>query len=220
MSYRFTTRSTTPGEYRLVAGVLAQLLAASYIVEDIDRGDGVLGTLQRYRLNPSTISSTAGEVGQMTSGVLQLRRLVAESIAFQQRVGAADETAALKRIKTWDYEDDPVLLQSARPFAVVWPADRQDFEMVAGGGQNWLEGHGDVVLILTDRDRHPGAREQSGTDFAGWVDEVLADIAAASGLSDRMTINRIQLLQRPLRTATKDEPSAGAFWQAAFVFSW
>ena len=164
--------------------------------------------------------SEPGEVGPLTSGVLQLRRLVAESAAFQARVGATDDVDARLKVKTWDYEDDPVLLQNARPFACVWPADRQDFDQVAGGGQNWLAGHGDVVLILTDRDRHPGDREASGTDFAGWVDEVLADIVAAAGLSDRMAITAVKLLQRPLRTATRDEPSTGAFWQVAFVVSW
>jgi hypothetical protein len=157
------------------------------------------------------------EVGPITSSIYQLRRLVAESAAFQTRVEAADATAALAKIKTWDYEDDPVALQRARPFACVWPADRFDLVQISGGGQSLFSGQVELVLILTDIDRGSGDREVSGANFAGWLDLVLQDVAAAAGVDDRVPIKHVTFLQRPLRTATKDEPSSGAFWQAAFL---
>lgn len=160
------------------------------------------------------------EVGPITSAVYQLRRLVAESAAFRTRVEAEDAEAAKAQIKTWDYEDDPVELQKARPFACVWPADKFDLAQVAGGGQSLFSSGGDLVLILTDIDRHPDDREASAADFAGWVDTILLEIAAVAGVDDRLCIRRVTFLQRPLRTATKDEPSAGAFWQTALLIEW
>lgn len=44
MAYRFTARSTTPGEYRLASGVLGQLIALGDIQEGVNRGDGGIGT--------------------------------------------------------------------------------------------------------------------------------------------------------------------------------
>ncbi len=44
MAYRFKARSTTPGQYRLAAGTLAQLVALSNIVSGVNRGDGGIGT--------------------------------------------------------------------------------------------------------------------------------------------------------------------------------
>ena len=54
MAYRFKARSATPGQCRLAAGVLAQLVAAANIVKPVDRGDGVSGTLDLnlYQLKP------------------------------------------------------------------------------------------------------------------------------------------------------------------------
>jgi len=160
------------------------------------------------------------EVGPITSAVYQLRRLVAESAAFQTRVGAADVAAAKAKVITWDYEDDPVNLQKARPFGGVWPADKFDLVQVAGGGQSLFSSGGELVLILTDIDRHPDDREASAADFAGWVDTILLEIAAIAGVDDRLCIRRVTFLERPLRTATKDEPSAGAFWQTALLIEW
>lgn len=159
------------------------------------------------------------EVGLITSGVYQLRRLVSESTAFQTRVEAADATAAALKVKVWDYEDDPAALQRARPFACVWPADQFDMTQVAGGGQSLFSGGMDLVLILTDVDRAPGDREASGDNFAGWLDLVLQDIAALAGVDDHLPIKSIRFLQRPARSAAKDEPSAGAYWEAAILVS-
>lgn len=153
------------------------------------------------------------EKGPITSAVYQLRRLVAESAAFQARVGAESAEAAALKVKVWDYEDDPLELQRARPFAVVWPADQFDIDQLAGGGHPLFAGRMQLVLILTDVDRHPGDREASGDDFAGWIDELLLEMAAMAGVNDYMPISHVGFLRRPMRTATKDEAAAGAYWE-------
>ena len=160
------------------------------------------------------------EVGPLTSSVYQLRRLVAECVSFQERVEAEDADGAKEHIKTWDYEDDPVELQRARPFACVWPADRFDLERIAGGGQSLFGSGGQLVLILTDVDRHPDDREASAAEFAGWLDKILLEMAAIAGVDDRLCVRRVSFLSRPLRTATKDEPSAGAYWETALMIEW
>lgn len=45
MAYRFKARSTTPGQYRLAANTLAQLIALTNIRNGIGRGDGGTGTV-------------------------------------------------------------------------------------------------------------------------------------------------------------------------------
>lgn len=160
------------------------------------------------------------EIGPLTSAVYQLRRLVSESASFQQRVGAADAAAALEHIKIWDYEDDPVALQAARPFACVWPAEKFDISQVSGGGRSLFGSGGELVLILTDYDRRPEDREASAWDFAGWIDKILLELADLFGVDDRLNCRRMTFLQRPLRTSTKDEVSAGAFWQTALLVEW
>lgn len=160
------------------------------------------------------------ELGPLTSAVYQLRRLLCESAAFRERVGAADEAAALPHVKTWDFEDDPAALQAARPFAAVWPADEFELARIAGGGQSLFDGGGELVLILTDYDRQPGDREASAWDFCGWLDKVLLEIAALAGVDDRLPIRHVSFLRRPLRTATKNEASAGAFWETALLVTW
>lgn len=44
VAYRFTARSTTPGEYVLASGTLSQLVAVGDIQQGVNRGDGGLGT--------------------------------------------------------------------------------------------------------------------------------------------------------------------------------
>jgi hypothetical protein len=73
MPYRFKARSSTPGEYRLAVGVLAQLLSAAKIIKPVDRGDGVLGTLDLnlYQLKPAPSTSAGYEdVFQFADGLL------------------------------------------------------------------------------------------------------------------------------------------------------
>jgi hypothetical protein len=160
------------------------------------------------------------EVGPLSSGVYQLQRLVAESAAFRARVAIADVTAAKAKVKIFEYEADAATIANERPYACVWPGEKLDLAAVSGGANTLFRPSGELVLILTDNDRHPGEREASAADFVGWVDQVLLDILAAAGVDDRMTIRHVSLAARPARTPTKDEASAGAFWDVVWVVHW
>ncbi|HUT14437.1 MAG TPA: hypothetical protein VMY42_28385, partial [Thermoguttaceae bacterium] len=108
--------------------------------------------------------------GPITRSVLALRRLVATSTAFRRRVGVADEAQAHAKIHLFEFLDDgPQEIHASRPFAAIWPGDNLDLSQTAGGARNWMRAGGDLVLLLTDRDRYPKDRTLSGLDFAGWV---------------------------------------------------
>jgi len=159
--------------------------------------------------------------GPITGSVYGLSRLVAESPAFQRRVEASDRAEAEKHVKRWLYTDHPTLVKAARPFAAIWPATDFDLEQFAGGASIRLMGSGALVLILTDRDRWPkAARQDSGDDFAGWVDEVITEIKNQSGVDDRLCIRRISFLRPLMHSDDWDAPSAGAYWDVWFLVEW
>ncbi len=186
------------------------------------------------RRSPSLVSGTVvGAIGPLTGGVLGLERLVAESAFFRGRDGidaGADLDLAKQHIFLFDFfKEDPDEIQRARPFAALWPADLLNLQEISPGAKYFLEPGGELVMVLTDRDRYPGLtnRRQSGLDFCTWVDQVLLDIAAAAGTDDvagteaqRLNIREIRLLQGVAHSHPKDAPSAGEFWHCAFLICW
>ncbi|HEY4760945.1 MAG TPA: hypothetical protein VIH42_10235 [Thermoguttaceae bacterium] len=158
--------------------------------------------------------------GPITDSVEQLRRLLAQSAAFQERIGVEDAETANTKIFMYEYEDDPVTLKEMRPFAAIWPAGEFDLSQHAGGSKNWLMGRGDLILLITDIDRAEGDRVASAENFISWLDEVLMDIAELNGQDDYLPIRKVSFHQPPARNTTKDEPSAGAYWHVSFLVSW
>ena len=159
--------------------------------------------------------------GPITGSVAGLMRLVAESSAFQTRTGSADQAEAERHVKRWDFRDQPELIQAARPFAAIWPASALDFQQFAGGDANYLAASGALVLLVTDQDPMPrGSREESGDDFAGWIDEVINDIKQNAGRDDRLTVHRMSFLQPLLHSPDWDDPSAGSYWDVFFLVEW
>ena len=72
MAYRFKTRPTVQGAYRLVSGTLGALLSAGSILLNVNRGDGVVGTFAAievidaaYVLAPYK-NYTGGDTGTLT----------------------------------------------------------------------------------------------------------------------------------------------------------
>lgn len=51
MAYRFTARSTTPGEYRWVTGFFGGIVDSGNVISGIDRGDGILGIYDSPSIN-------------------------------------------------------------------------------------------------------------------------------------------------------------------------
>ncbi|HUX14940.1 MAG TPA: hypothetical protein VMW52_00620 [Phycisphaerae bacterium] len=156
--------------------------------------------------------------GIITAGVHGVVRMVAESRAFQRRVGAADDHEARKHIKRWDFRNDEELLHDARPFAAVWPADRYQQTQYAGGEQNWLKGSGGFVLLLTDKDNLPvEQRDESGDDFAAWVDEVVNDLRGLVGRDDHLMVREISLLRPIAHSPDWEKGEDYSYWHVAIV---
>jgi len=158
--------------------------------------------------------------GMLTGPVLGLQRLVAESVAFQRRTKAANDQDAKRHIKLFRHRDDVYGFRSDRPFAAIWPTDDADFDQYAGGSQIYMSAGGALMLYLTDFNRHPGDDEQSGLDFCSWVDEVMHEVAAGAGVSDRLPIRNIRLHLCPAPPRDQDRPTVGDYLSCNFVVSW
>jgi hypothetical protein len=87
-SYRFATRSTTPGEYRLAAGTMDLLVAAADVREDVDRGDGTLGTMAGY---------AAGYAAGLTAGAEA--QLVLDQLAVEAAKADIVETRTILTVR-------------------------------------------------------------------------------------------------------------------------
>jgi len=161
--------------------------------------------------------------GPIDASLLAAERLLAESTAFQRRGGWANAAEARQQgIYLFEtFEENPAQLHRRRPFAAIWHADASDLEQYAGGQRNFLEPSGELVLMLTDRDRYPANRRQSGLDFCGWLSQVLCrDMAGHSAVSDRLPITAMRWLVRPTHSPALDEPSAGAYWHCGVLLTW
>jgi hypothetical protein len=161
--------------------------------------------------------------GPLTGSVLALERMLSNCEAFRTRVGAATVAAALPHIHLFGYEDDPADIQAARPFASIWLADQWTLDQYAGGQRISMTCAGQLVLLLTDTDRHQTDRRASGMDFCGFVDKVLlflkdhSNDEADAGGGVYLSINRLSFLVGPRHSATKDEASEGSYWHTAIL---
>jgi len=168
-----------------------------------------------------------GTDSPLVIAVEEAARLVYESTRFQARVGAADAAAAAAKVFLFELEvDDPIDLEKLRPFALVYPS-RVRWTKEACGDGGAFDGSGEIVVQLTDVARFPGrgreARVVSALDFAQWAGEVMQDVAAAAGHSDRL--QAIEIVQGEetggfYRSPTKDEKATGSYWWAEFRIRW
>lgn len=158
--------------------------------------------------------------GPITGGVVGLHNMLVASTAYRAFLGVENEKEASKRTYLFDLDRPPAELARLRPFAVIWPADKLDLEQYAGGEQNFLGSSGELVLVLTDNDKHPKDSTAGGLTFAASLDAILADLAGAAGRSDNLAIRRISLFSRILRNPREDEASAGAYWHAGLLVGW
>lgn len=164
--------------------------------------------------------------GPITSAVLAVERMLVESEAFRRRVaGEAEGTgnAAREKVFLFWLHDDPATLARLRPFAIIAPADQLDLQQYAGGQKNYLRAGGQILVILSDRERQTDPRPDgrlAGLDFCGFVDEVLRDLRGMAGRDTFPQLSEITLLQKPVRVDPKDAPSAGRYWDCAFLLNW
>ena len=160
----------------------------------------------------------------LTSAILGLDRLVAESAAFQARVEAADDTQAREKIDLFEYDESPAVLGAHRPFAAIWPK-QTTWRSVVGGVCNEFDTSGTLVLLLTDKNRHPGDkpanRRASALDFSEWIGTVIQEICEHAAEDDQLDFHVVSLGEEggPHRTPKADEPGGSAWW-AQFEVHW
>jgi hypothetical protein len=157
--------------------------------------------------------------GPIAIPLSKLADLVAASSAFQERVDPDDPTLAKAQERIhWPYlYGDP--LDAQRPFAVI-ESDGLKWEHVAGGAVNVLRPRGSLLLILQDNDRHPEEVKDSQVDFESFAGELLAQIAAAAGQGENLSITAIEQLGDATLLSPKDRPGATNFWQIVFKIDW
>lgn len=164
-------------------------------------------------------------VGLHTTTILGLERLLLESPAFLSWTNSPNYWTARKRIKQFSFAEDPQLMQGARPFALCLSAEQASL-MAVGFGQStdfWPEAQ--AALLLTDVDRTPDLdpradRREDYLRFSGHCDRILADLRELAGVDDRLPIHRTSTAWPITHSPTRDDPSAGAYWHAAFLISW
>lgn len=155
--------------------------------------------------------------GPMTDSILRLERMLLDCPAFVERVKGGNEKEWRRSIKLFEYEDDPLLVKKARPFAAIWPADEMDFNEFAAGSKSWLRGGGELVLTLTDNDNNPGDVRAAWFDFAGWVDSVFMDLMGRSGRDQSLDISSLRWLQKPVHSPRNEPQGEWYFWTSWLV---
>ena len=161
--------------------------------------------------------------------VVELRRLVAQSAAFQSRTGTHSESEAGEKVFMFDKEsDDPadmLALVRCRPCAVIWP-ETWRWDADAAGERNYGDPVGGLLLLLIDDALLPGRaqeqRHQSALEFSDWVGNVIEEVLAHAGETDYLDIRTVTAAAEdgPFRTPTDQEASGGAAWWMRLHVQW
>lgn len=159
--------------------------------------------------------------GIIAVGVDGLRRMVAECPAFQQRVRKDTVPAASKKVHRYCFStQDRKEMESARPFALIRLPEEVELQQQGGGARNLMIGGGEVLLVLTDRDRDPNDWDASTEKFVTWIDAVLTYLAVHAGEDDRLDINSIRVFQNISHNRPEEAVGGGGYWDATFLVSW
>ncbi len=158
--------------------------------------------------------------GPLTSSLLGLRTILAESADFQEFVGAADAAAAEAKVHLFDYEAEPEDLAAERPMATIWLADAFSMEAIAWGDRAMLDPGGDLVLEIQSGDEAAADREAGYWAFVTWMDKIITALRDRAAVNDYLTIRAIRQLYAPRRSPPEDDPSTSGYWHCALVVSW
>jgi hypothetical protein len=150
----------------------------------------------------------------------KLKQLVVASPAFLARCKAANSADAMARVyKTYLRLPGGSAFDGARPFAVVehWPM--LEYDLFAGGAQNYLEPEGALGLYLTDNDQYLDDPDASGTDADNFAGGVIDDLAAAAAVNDNLSITKLSLIA--LRRSPQEVKSVQqSYWEAFVRVEW
>jgi len=139
-----------------------------------------------------------------------LRLMPADSATFRTWVGAADQAEALARVYV-NREASPV-----RPFAVAAWATNWGREATSGGGRNYFEQVGDLMLMFED-DIAAGLDEADAYyTFTNTVGAILAEIEALAGQAGYLNIVSIAVENGPARPGSDEKQTTDDFYQALY----
>jgi len=164
-----------------------------------------------------------------------LRKTLAESATFQGLVGAADATEALDSIYV-DGLPAPASgdvhtlaeLESLRPYAVIFTAERNGLTRIAeaGGNQLYFNQSGKLSLRLI-RDCPDGygdapssAANRTWRTLAGKIMDEVGELAAAANDADMLAITNIALVEGPSWPSPNLAATQGLFQQIEFTVTY
>lgn len=155
-------------------------------------------------------------VGSFAESAAKLRRMLAESPTWQTACGASGEAEALESIYL-----RYALGSAARPLAIISPGGTHQYNLIAGGAQNFLRPSGSVYLYMAVDSIEPYRDDPVEAEFyaANLFGQVIDDIAGLAGVDDRLSITGMALMDFD-ETPEEDWKSLGRFWFAAYTIDW
>lgn len=113
-------------------------------------------------------------------------------------------------------------LYDRMPLAVIGNGQQWQMPTVAGGAGNYMRPAGQLALIIADRDRYPDSLEASQRDFENRLGDLMDDLAALSGRSDRLAMDLIeQFIPPSLPPEEETDANPGRVWWAAgYLIDW
>lgn len=114
-----------------------------------------------------------------------------------------------------------------RPLAVIAPGQGHEYNLIAGGAQNWLRASGSLFLYLARDNEAPYLDDNLEAEFAAanFFGQVIDELAERSGADygdtelTHLSITRIALLDFG-ETPEEQWQSVGRFWFAAYSLDW
>jgi hypothetical protein len=162
--------------------------------------------------------------GTLATPAQQLRQMLAESSTWQTALGVSTPAAALGKIAFRDISGE-----RSRPHCVITPGTQHTWELIAGGGQNYLRPRGSLFVYLA-ADTPPQywadqveAEYWAASLFGSIIDDIAALAAADSSDPEaelsHLSLVRINLLQLD-ESPESLWASVGRFWWCAYQVDW
>jgi len=155
-------------------------------------------------------------MGVRSDAVSSLIALLAAGTTFPARLvaGGFTDPPAGRVYYPWLTAAD---ISANRPFALIENSE-YDWSYVAGGSSNVLWPTISLSLVLADNDRNTGDFKASALDFAGFVDGVITELAAASGGDGQLSIVAMREVQPPQFTKPTDQDTdVATYWSTRWL---
>lgn len=200
-------------------GAVNLTLDPGYYVAYVESALAGLATCSEDAVYFRATTSAGTSAGFITAPKQALIDILAESPAFQAKVGASAPSDARAYIHTNYLLVDNHALE--RPYAIVATA-AGDYDLRSGGARNFLRPQGTLWLYLCDQYRSADSAEDIRL-FENYCGEVLDEIAELAAVDDRLAIAAIAIAVPPTRSERWMEGLGGAareYCEASFTIDW